>query len=102
MDARARHFVASKPRLLDVSNDIDALAAETYGQLERAHEAHWTNEPTAFLRAITSAGEKVIRIGKIARSLSGEIEAAPDIDPDQLALWVRPDGAVVSEGIAAA
>ena len=102
MDARARHFIASKPHLLDATNDIDALAAETYGHLERAHTAHWTNEPTAFLRAITTAGEKVVRIGKIARALSGDIESAPDVSPDQIAIWTRPDGAVVSDGVAAA
>lgn len=102
MDRRDRHFIASKPHLLDVTNDIDALAAETYGQLERAHTAHWTNEPTAFLRAITTAGEKVIRIGKIARTAAGEIESAPDVSPDQLLIWTRADRAVVAPDGAAA
>ena len=102
MDRRDRHFLASKPRLLDVTNDIDALAAETFGHLERAHEAFWLNQETHFLRAITTAGEKVVRIGKIARDTSGLIESAPEVSPDQLALWVRPDGAVVAPSGAAA
>lgn len=101
-DRRAAHFVGSKPEWLDRTNDIDALAAETYHHLERAHEAHWTNQPTAFLRSITRAGENVVRIGKIAREASGVVESAPSISPDQLALWVRPDGAVVSDGKTAA
>ena len=101
-DRRAAHFVASKPEWLDRTNDIDALAAETYALLEDAHTAHWTNEPTRFLRAITRAGEKVVRIGKIAREASGAVESAPAIDPGQLAIWTRPDGAVVTESGAAA
>ena len=96
-DRRADHVVVSRPRMIESTTDIDALAAETYAQLERAHTAHWTNEPTAFLRAITKAGEKVVHIGKIAREISGELDTAPAIDPNQLALWVRPDGAVATD-----
>ena len=94
-DRRASHFVGSKPEWLDRTNDIDALAAETYQHLEQAHTAHWREQPTDFLRAITRAGEKVVRIGKIAREASGAVEAAPVVTDDQLMFWIRPDGAVV-------
>lgn len=76
--------------------DLDSLAAETYRYIEAAHEAHWMEQPTRFLRSIATAGERVVRIGKIARSLSGEVEALPDVDPNQLEVWRREDGAVVA------
>lgn len=97
LDRRASHFLASKPEWLDRTNDIDALAAETFSHLEAAHMAHWTDQPTLFLRSITKAGEKVVHIGKLAREASGLIESATPIDPDQLEFWTRPDGAVVGE-----
>ncbi len=101
-DHRAAHFLASKPEWLDRTQDIDALAAEAFTNLERAHTAHWQDDPTLFLRAITTAGQKVVRIGKIAREASGAIEAAPAIAPNQLEVWTRSDGAVIAPDGAAA
>jgi hypothetical protein len=102
IDHRAQHFAGSKPEWLDRTNDIDALAAEAFGSLERAHMAHWQEDATLFLRSITRAGEKVVRIGKIAREASGLIEAAPAIPPEQVEIWTRPDGGVVHCGKTAA
>ncbi|MCC6312241.1 MAG: hypothetical protein IT345_15195 [Trueperaceae bacterium] len=97
-DRRETHALISKPRLLEVSMDMDTLAVEAG---RRINEAWRIAEPTLggdvrFLRAIGKAGEKVAALRVIAHSLSGAIESLPEVNPDQLEVWTRPDGAVVT------
>lgn len=97
-DSRAAHYVESKVRALDAWDDVDSLAAESRGHLERAHEAHCTNDWSGYLRAIDSMNRRLIHIRVIARERKGEIEAAPVIPKDQLSFWTRADQAVVEAG----
>ena len=82
-------FIESKPRALARVMDIEALAQQQHGDLERAHEAFWRNDATAFLHAITRANECRIAIRVITRETAGAIESAE--------VWTRrSDGAVVT------
>ena len=94
IDRRADHFIESKPRALARVMDIEALAQAQHGDLERAHEAFWRNDATAFLHAITRANESRIAIRVITREWSGEIESAE--------VWTRSDGVVATEAATAA
>lgn len=93
-DRRAEHYLQAKPRALARVMDVEALAQQQHGDLERAHEAFWRNDATAFLHAITRANERRIAIRVITREWSGEIESAE--------VWTRPDGAVATEAATAA
>ena len=97
-DRRADHYVENKPRALDAWDDVDALAAESRGHLERAHTAKWTNDESGFLTAVTRINERLVAIRHIARDRKGAIESAPVVDKAQLAFWERQDGAVVEFG----
>ena len=91
---RGEQYVESKPRALARVMDIEALMQQQRGDLERAHEAFWSNDATAFLRAITGANEKRIAVRVITRETAGAIESAE--------VWTRPDGAVATEAATAA
>lgn len=102
-DRRAEHYVASRPRSLDRINDVDALASESRVHLEKAHSAHCTNDWSAYLKAVDRINTGLIRIRVIAREWAAEIESAPTVSKDQLAIWVRSfDGAVIAPDGAAA
>lgn len=97
-DRRAAHYVESKVTALDAWDDVDALAAESRGHLERAHEAHCTNDWSTYLRAVDSINRDLLHIRVIARERKGSIEAALVIPKEQLVIWTRPDRAVVEAG----
>jgi hypothetical protein len=72
---------------------VTALANEGRGFLERAHEAHWMNDASSFLRAVSGANTRLISIRQIARDWAGEVEQAVPVCPDQLTLPGHGDAA---------
>ena len=102
IDFRASHFVESKVRALDAWDDVDALAAESRGHLERAHAAHCTDDWPGYLRSVATINDRLVSIRRIARERKGEIEEAPVIPRNQLSIWTREDKAVVASGGATA
>jgi hypothetical protein len=97
-DRRAAHYVESKVTALDAWDDVDALAAESRGHLERAHEAHVTEDWKAYLHSVATINDRLVTIRRIARERKGAIEAALVIPKEQLVIWTRPDRAVVEAG----
>lgn len=103
IDGRVTTYRAvSETAALDRANDVLALSEESRKHLGRAHEAHVHNDWAAFLGAVDVIDRKLMEIGDLAWRWAREVQDAPLINPDQLALWVRPDGAVVHQGLAAA
>jgi hypothetical protein len=97
-DRRAAHYVESKVTALDAWDDVDSLAAESRGHLERAHEAHVTEDWRGYLHSIAVINDRLVSIRRIARERKGDIEEAPVIPKDQLGFWTRSDQAVVEAG----
>ena len=94
VDRRDTQVVMSKPDLLELTMDVDSMAAEAFRRMEEAHfQALGHGDPT-LIHFISSAAYKVREIGRRAREASGAIERAE--------VWTRPDGAVVTADIAAA
>lgn len=93
-DRREAHFIASKPRLVAVAMDIDALAVEANRAVDIAYQAHVREDWPAVLHFISEAAWATDAIHQTARALAGEIERAP--------VWVREDKAVVTAVGAAA
>lgn len=87
-DRRESHFIASKPRLVAVAMDIDALAVEANRAVDIAYQAHVREDWPAVLHFISEAAWTTHAIGQMARSLAGEVENAP--------VWTREDRAVVA------
>lgn len=93
-DGRESHFIASKPRLIAVAMDIDALAVEANRAVDIAYQAHVREDWPAVPHFISEAAWATDAIHQTARALAGEIERAP--------VWVREDKAVVTAVGAAA
>lgn len=86
-DRRADHVVVNRSASLDALNDIDALAQDSRGYLERAHVAHCDNHWANYLFAVDRINRNVIRIRDIAHEACGRLNEAPVVSPDQLAIW---------------
>jgi len=93
-DRREAHALFSKPRLVAVAMDIDALAVEANRAVDIAYQAHVREDWPAVLHFISEAAWATDAIHQTARALAGEIERTP--------VWVREDKAVVTAVGAAA
>lgn len=87
---------------LDRANDVLALTAEGHRHLVRAHSAHCLNDWSGYLAATEAVNRCLVGIRDTARRWAAEVAEAPEVNPDQLALWTRPDRAVIHRGVAAA
>lgn len=93
-DRREAHALFSKPRLVAVAMDIDALAVEANRAVDIAYQAHVREDWPTVLHFISEAAWATDAVHETARRLAGEIERAP--------VWVREDKAVVAAtGVAA-
>jgi len=87
MDGRIATFrVVSEVHALDRANDVLASAQEGRRELERAHQAHWQDDPQGFLTHIGRADLCLREIRDTARQWAGDLAEAPEVSPDQLPL----------------
>lgn len=93
IDRRESYYAESKPRALDRLMDITAAADESRRHLERAHEAHCTNDWPRYLSAVDRINRGLVQIRSISREWAGFVEESPAIPSDQLILWSMPQAA---------
>jgi hypothetical protein len=82
---------------LDRANDVLVLSDESRKQLERALKGH--DDWGLFLGAVEVIDQKLVELGDIAWRWAREVQDAPVVHADQLALF-RPE--LIQGGLAAA
>lgn len=96
IDRRAIHVLVDRNAALDEWDDVETLAQEGHRRVTPAHEAHVQNDWPRYLHAMTYINDRLIRIEDLAAAAKRRLAEAQQVDPNQLQVWAREDGAVVA------
>lgn len=89
-DRRATHRVISEPVVLDLANDVDALAQEAIAYLEPAHLLALGTGDRDLVRALAVAHGKVKNIREVVHAGVALLDQSYIVDPYRA---VSPDAA---------